>query len=324
MRTAQVIAWIFVGLQALVVLLMFTEKNAVGDITGQDLSRVFVILLFLVSAGLLLWSQLGSSRLFQWTAVVVASIPVVIALTLVGDNYVEQWRHGTDEAQKGRFADAHLTEIARAIDRQDSAAEKALLEQRRVDWEARDRVNATLLGHAVKRILFDYPGDPSIDRVHILLAHGAPLTDSALGPDRHLLETVFEGNMPAAVELLKLFLDYGADPNALDSTGLPLIQTISCTLEKLKVLEAHGANLNAPNNRADRPKWTPLMNAAYYGNWDQALYLLEKGVPPDYKAPDGSTLETVLAYRVANDKSNGKAMEPGYFSLLEALKKRSP
>jgi len=324
MKIAQIIAWIFLGVEAVLVLQMFIVKNVGDDAAGRGMSRGFAVMLLpvlLLTAALLYWSQQSSSKPLQWTALAVVAIPFLIGMSLWGDNYIQQLSYRIGSARQGRFSDPDLTTIARAIDRKDYAAELALVEKKKIDWEARDGVDATLLGHAVKRVLEDYQPPPNIEGVRILLAHGAPLTDGAIRPNEHLFEFVFGGNAPGSVPLLTFLLDSGADPNTRDATGLPLIHTTDCTLEKLKVLAAHGANLNAPGNRSDRPQWTALMNAAYMRQWDQALYLLEKGVPPDFKAPDGNTLETVLADRLADYKNYNRAMEPGYFELLKALGK---
>ena len=324
MKTIQVVSWALWVASALFAALLLTPRTAGDDAAGWGMrSSMGLILLpvVLIAGALLFWSQRSASNTVRLSVFGVIALPFLIGACLFASNSLQQLSYRLGAAQAGRFSDTRLTGIARAIDRKDYAAERELLKQGTIDWAARDRLDATLLGHAVKRVRDDYAGNPPVDGVKILLANGAPLTDSATRPNEHLMETVFDGNSPGSLEMLKAILDAGGNANATDSFGLPLIHTTSCNLAKLKLLTEHGADLEAPNNRTDRPKWTPLMNAVYMREWDQALYLIQMKVSLDYRAPDGNTIDSVMEDCV---KRNGldNHPEPGYIQVKAALNRQ--
>jgi hypothetical protein len=79
-----------------------------------------------------------------------AALPALVAGSMWACNIAKNWSDKSEEAQKGVFADAHLTLIARAIDRNDSAAVRKLASEK-IDFNARDKWDHTLLDHAVDR-----------------------------------------------------------------------------------------------------------------------------------------------------------------------------
>jgi hypothetical protein len=90
----------------------------------------------------------------------------------------------------------------------------------------------------------------------------------------------------------------------------------------LKLVDEHGADLNALDPRSDRKEWTAIMNYAYMRQWPEATYLLERGASADHQAPDGQTLTTLLEQRAALYKNEGKQPEPGYTALVAAIQAR--
>jgi hypothetical protein len=325
MKIMQVTSWVFLALEVFFIALLFANPNVGDDAAGRGVGRGYGLVLapfVLLCAGLLYWSQHSSSNPLRVAAFGVVAIPFLIGAVLFAGNSLQEWSYRLGAARAGQFSDPHLTKIARAIDQKNYAAERALLGEGKIDWDARDGTDATLLGHAVKRVLSDYGADPPVEGVRILLATGAPLTDSATRPDEHLMETVFDGNSPGTLAMMKAFLEAGGDANAKDRSGLPLIHTTTSSVPKLALLAEHGADLNAPSNRFDRPKWTPLMNAVYMRQWDQALFLIENGGDISYQATDGNTLALVLEDRVKEYKLESNA-EAGYAQFVEALHRRS-
>jgi len=158
-----------------------------------------------------------------------------------------------------------------------------------------------------------------------MLAQGAPLTGDPTFPGRPLLAAMMDGNTPGTLALLRTALEAGADPNVRDRDGLPLTHITNGWQgpEKIKLLVEHGADLQALNNRPDRPQWTALMNAAYMQDWEVALYLLNHGIPTDYSAPDGNTLTSILSERAASYASYQQTPPPGFATLQAALQAKA-
>ncbi len=319
MKIAFIAAWVLFAIEVLWVAMMFIWKDAGNDAAGRGVATGFgtVLLPFILIAGALLyWGQNSPSKALQWTALIVVAVPFLIGGGLWASNTVENISHRISAGGAGRFSDPHLTNIARAIERKDYPAVEALLKQpAKIDWEARDALDATLLGYAVNRVLADYSGDPSVEGVRLLLARGARSSEI-------LLETIISGNTPGSVNLLQAVLEAGANPNSPGPDGLPLIHITHAWhgLDKLKLLARHGADLQALNNRPDRPQWTALMNAAYMMDWEMALFFLQHGVPPGYVAPDGNTLASILKERA----SNREAPSAAYDEFMAALRARTP
>ncbi|HEY3443757.1 MAG TPA: ankyrin repeat domain-containing protein [Paludibaculum sp.] len=324
MKLAFAAGWICFAVELIFTAFLFISKNAGDDAAGRGVATGYGIVLLpliLIAGGLLYWGQGSSSRVLQWTALLVVALPFLVGWGLWVSNAVSDAGDRRRAASAGDFADARLTALAHAIATRDQGALATLLTQSgEIDWQARNRSDATLLGHAVRAVLDDYSGDQGVALVGMLMAHGAPLAGDPIRPGMPLLAAIMEGNTPGTVALLQLVLDAGADPNVRDRDGLPLIHITNSWhgLEKLKLLAAHGADLQARNNRRDRPQWSALMNAAYMQDWEPALFFLAHGVPPEYRAPDGNTLATVMAERAEKYAAYQETPPPGYLELQRA------
>ena len=324
MKILQMLAWLLIACDLLFILFLFIEKNAGDDAAGRGVSAGYAALLLPLVLGmgaLLYWSQNSTSKGLQWTAICIVAFPFFILGGIYLSNVLENQKYRAEAAQAGNFKDPQLTAIARAMDRKDFVAMRQLLGQTNIDWTARDGHDATLLGHAIIRIREDYSGTPTIEGLRILLASHAPLTDGATRPGEPLMESVYQCNRPGDLDMLSLLLDAGANPNALDKSGLPLILDTSNSVANMKILLDHGADIEARSNRKDRPGWSALMNAAYMRQWDQAAFFIERGANVKYKAPDGNTLASVIADRAAEQTAEDQTGKPGYAHFLELLNK---
>jgi len=330
MKIAFLIGWGCFALELMFVAFLFITKNAGDDAAGRGVATGYAIVLLpllLISGALLYWGQNSSSKAFQWVALLVVAIPFLIVGGLWATNLITNAGDRTRAAQAGDFDDPRLTAIAKAIDGGDPKALETLLQNGGpIDWQARNQSGATLLGYPMRALLSDRDGDRYMQTVRILLAHGAPLTGDPVYPGKPLLVTIMGGNTPATLVLLRTVLEAGADANTRDSDGLPLIHGTNRWqgVKKVELLVEFGADLQTRNNRQDRPEWTALMNAAYMQDWDLALYFLDHDVPPDYKAPDGNTLASILADRAARYVDYRETTPPGYVALQAALQAKAP
>jgi hypothetical protein len=326
MRIAFLAAWVCFAVELVFVATMFITKNAGDDAAGRGVATGYGIVLLplaLITGALLFWGHTSSSKAVQWFALLVVAIPFLIAVSLWSHNALTNAQASERAAHGSDFADPRLTALAHLIEQGDpEALALQLYESSSIDWHARNNSNATLLGHAVRAVLGDTGGDRSVQVVQTLLAHGAPLTGAPTFPEVPLLSAVMHGTSPAALDLLRVLLKAGADPNTRDRDGLPLIHMTNSWrgVKKIELLAQYGADLQVPNNRTDRSQWTALMNAAYMQDWDLALYFLNHGIRPDYKAPDGSSLTSILIERAASYASYHETPSPGYRALETALR----
>ncbi len=151
------------------------------------------------------------------------------------------------------------------------------------------------------KLLLDHGADPklepglvesatyyqNIDIVRLLLEAGAPVNDKKSG--RHLpISTVLRDRPANRLDLLKLLLEHGGDPNLSAHEGWPLAQAIRHP-DMLELLLAAGAD----------PKLVPgLMEFAAYGNSLESIkMLIEAGVSPN----DGPRGHTPLTTAIRDD-----------------------
>ncbi len=329
MKIGFLTGWACFAVELIFVAILFITKNAGDDAAGRGVATGYgiILLLFaLFSGALLYWGQHSSSKAVQWVALLVVAIPFLIGGGLWANNAITIAGDRTRAAHAGDFDDPRLTALGHAIDSGDSKALNTLLmESGPIDWQARNRSNATLLGHPIRSLLSDADGDRFMPTVRILLAHGAPLTGDPTYPGKPLLAAIVNGNTPATLALLRTVLEAGIDPNTRDSDDLPLIHITNGWqgTKKIELLVEFGADLRALNNRPDRPQWTALMNAAYMQDWDLALYFLGHGIAPDYRAPDGNTLASILVERAKSYVSYHETPPPGYVTLHSALQAKA-
>ena len=101
------------------------------------------------------------------------AIPLTI---IVGNKVIETFNRldrAAGNALYGKFDDARLTSLARAIEKNDTVAVRSMLAEGPVDFTARSRRGRTILGRAVEQAA-SYDGtDASLEIVRMLLAAGA-------------------------------------------------------------------------------------------------------------------------------------------------------
>src|SRR5215472_15516572 len=79
----------------------------------------------------------------------------------------------------------------------------------------------------------------------------------------------------ASADSVEVLLDYGANPNKTNRSGATALMWAVPDLEKLKLLIAHGADINARSTNLGR---TPLLIAASYpGSVEVLRFLIAKG-----------------------------------------------
>lgn len=335
-RILTIAGWILLALEVAFVALLFVQRNMGDDAAGRGMATGFAIVLtpaVLVAGGLLFWgTRSGGPRAALWAGLFFVSTPVLFFVYSFVDGTVHSIDQAMGRAEFGTFdGQPALTKMARAIDREDVAELKQLIAAGPIDFAARDRRGRTILGHAVTHVLQIYDGGPQsagsrgVEQVKLLLAAGAKPIENAIAPERTsaepeghlLLATVIGVTTPGALELLDVLLSAGLSPDGVDMDDRPVIFSTYLTKPKLDVLLRHGVNLQARDVRSDRRGWSVLMNAAYMSQWDVAPVFLERGVPPDYQAPDGQTLQSILDEKKA-EYGHGP-VDPGYVALVDAL-----
>lgn len=322
MKALAIVAWVFFAVDVLIVASLFAARNMGDDAAGRGMATGFAIVLtpvVLAVGTLLFWAHRSGSKSGLWVALLLVGIPFWFLLS----NILGEMRSGlfrnVRHSRSLRFPAPALSAVARAIDARDPARVRALASGAKLDFAARNSDGMTILGLAVSRVVGMFRTPEDLESARILLEAGAPPASDILGPDEVLLEHVLGGNDALAHELLRLLLTAGADPDVLDRFDRrPLIFSTFTDLPELEILAEAGANLGALDTRSDRPGWNALMNAVYMRQWDQALYLLGKGVATDHVGRDGTTLDQIMA----EHRAGPDASDPGLAPFQDALARK--
>lgn len=327
LKTVATIGWVCFALEAAFVAILLLSRNMGDDAAGRGLATAWGLILapvVLVAGGALFWAQRAQRPGAVWAATLVLGLPFVVGGINALTGSAKGLGRAASKARQGRFSDPALRQVAKAIDAGDTALVRRLASTGTIDWTARDPWGSTLVGHAVRRTgqMYDGFGRPEdLASVRILFESGAPYIIDALGEGERLLTSAGYNTDSTSLALMRIYLEHGADPNELERfDDAPLVFHQNLTVPKLELLAAHGADLQLKSGRSDRSGWSTLMNAAYMSNWPVAKFLLHHGVSPDYAAPDGMTLDSILADEPGYAESRTEAEIAERKAFIDAVK----
>jgi hypothetical protein len=305
---------------------MFIQPNMGDDAAGRGMARGFAVILgpvFLVAAALFLWGQRGGPRAAFWIGFGVMAIPLAVIIKNNVSGKLRSFDIAAGKSLYGKFDDARLTKLARAIEKEDTTAVRTLIAEGPIDFEARSRRGRTIFGRAVEYASTYEASPAALEPVRMLLAAGAKPIPNAIEPefsqgdlDAHLLIAyVFGAGFRNTIPLLDMLLDAGADPNMRNYEGQPLYFSTYMSLPKLETLARHGADFTAlETTRTDRQGYTGAMFAAELGEWDIVRFMLDHGVKADHVVPDGNTLAKIMA-----EKQQESGSDSAFVALMQRI-----
>ncbi|QHT65227.1 hypothetical protein GXP67_00325 [Rhodocytophaga rosea] len=98
------------------------------------------------------------------------------------------------------------------------------------------------------------------------------------------------------LEAMEMLLQKGADPNQRDIYRVPVLHH-GVVPEKLKLLVAYRADINATSAYEPLAGYTPLMSLLDDEAWKSVLFLMEKGADTERRAEDGTTFREMMRRR---------------------------
>lgn len=323
-KAISVIGWICFGLDVALVIALFVVKNAGDDAAGRGVSRGYALVLFpilLAAGGLLLWGTRSQSKVGIIAGTLLVGLPFLMLARGKISNMMGNARHNRFEASAGEFPDKTLNQAVKLIDAGDTTALRTFLTAQtaagQLPLTVRSPRGFTLLGYAAYRAS-GYDSIPAaVPSLRTLLESGVPYASDAMEPGGDWVRDIVVQYGDRWNDVITLGLEHGANVNALEKyDNHKMILSHELTTAKLTLLLKHGADLNAISIDGE----STLMRAVRFKKWGNALFFLEHGVDVNYRAPDGSTLQSVLAKVEASAKEYAEAPGEGYEAFVAALK----
>ena len=255
---------------------------------GLGIFAVLFVLALLAGAGLLLKvAARRESTVGLITLTVILAWPLVFFIADPVMRANKSRRFADDEARIGDFKDATLASMARAIAANDSATLVQLLGGKRPP-EGTDRAGNDLLAYAIVVVREKEGGSGA---VRALLAAGADPRTTKMASGESPLSYLIYGRTPAAHDAMRALLEHGADPNAVDPrSGNTPLGEISDDAEMVRAFVDNGADIDRIQSDG-----TPAV-VRFIGTrqWDSALYLIEKGARLDVVNQHGLSVDYYL------------------------------
>ena len=293
-----------------------TSSNHDG---GRSMGRVF----FIIAPGVVLVLAVLLHVFVQSTAfrvvalLIVASPALIYGLMKTHEAYLD-YGAGQSELGRGYFSTKEMKAMAVAVLKADIATIKKLALKVDINTVGSDGV--TLLWLAVDNahtLAKSLPDSTRFTLVTTLLELGAKADVEYTTPS-HVNPALQTALRSTELAIARAILDAGANPDAKDNTGTPLV--FQTTLDGLRLLAERGANLNATRGG------TPLsVSLAIDGQWNNLSFLIERGadVSQPYAREDTRTAASFVATAIERAERDKREPEPSLLRV-HALLKRLP
>jgi ankyrin repeat protein len=282
-----------------------------------------------------------SARAHSWLgatgSIVPLAVPVLLFFGTDLEAYVHRIKVSFERNKEGRFPEPAQRDLFKAIRASDYPAMQRILAGH-TNLNVRDEAGADLLAYAVNETQILRANTPDrqaedaeslkcVEGVRLLLAAGADPNQSTdvygnstfLGSASRVSRPMPQGweADPAGAKVFRLFLDHGANPNALKE-GRPLIFSVRTNPDSMQVLLDHGVDINVRDEEGN----TTLLFFLWNGWWDAALFVLERGADVNTQNQSGMTPDLALAAAVQRAEITRSQLPEAYDKVKTALESR--
>jgi hypothetical protein len=317
-------AWGLLALDTLILLAAMIYRDMGDDAAGRGmaLGLGLIGLPFPLTGGAALYA---GGRADSWPAVIGAllllALPFLLFFGTRVESVVRDVRWFFHRRTVGRYPDPALRQLARAIETGDLQTMRMVLASH-PNLDGRDPVGFDLLSRAMSQPRLRDPdleadGERGVEAVRLLLDAGMdPTRDQGAGGLSCFLTLCYSRRSdPVFERVFRLFLQHGADANELDSNGQPPIFHVWNSLDAIRALLEHGADIDGRSRGGD----TPLRYFVRYRHWQAALLLLDRGADINVRDGNGLTLERALEDHPA---LLGEPLPDGYYEVKAAIERR--
>ncbi|WP_020600720.1 ankyrin repeat domain-containing protein [Spirosoma panaciterrae] len=298
------INWIGIGMLALFVMgsLLFPTKG--GDAAGRGIGEAFEWLTRIGLIGLLILNLIPYAWAKYLAFTLIMLPPAFLLLNQVGSDLkdiVKAITYSQSDYDGSRyFAEPKLKKLLAAIFDQNVDKVESLLEDPIPEINNLDTHGEQTVLDYLATNFSPYTRDWGKTRqiMELLLAAGATINSTT--PAR--ISTHAASLWNATPEMLKFFLDHGADPNAIGSNGVSILYEAirsggDDSIDKVRLLLDRGADCRQVGTYDQNTKaYTPLLFASAFGCWDTCLLLIQRGSDVHYTSPDGTNIQTYIDF----------------------------
>lgn len=297
------VVWLFLAaaaIHSLVPAKLLLTDYGVGSVPGIAIVVVFV---FAIVWLLVVWVLAAVGAMVRRTGVravilVLLLLPYPMELSLLGEG-IASVPHLLDDPKTGQgYFDSQIDrDLGGAIWACDSRNqnEGVACDLDKIAALTAKTDTAKVSSHGVSLMWWAITSGADPNVLRIVLRGGKPPEDVS----SWLLETACcdSSDLP----LLRAAFDGGVDPNTRKKVGSqygdPYLYDTFRWPEGLAAYLDAGARIDQP----DREGYTPLMRAIEWGRYDVAEMLIARGAAEDRVAPDGKTMEALVAAIPPND-----------------------
>ena len=305
--------WAIAGIEG-VVLAVFCVMFLVDENHGNhDGGRSMALVFFLLMPGAI-WLLALFLRVFFTSAVIrgvallIVISPAIILVIAKGDDFYDTYQASQRLQGRAYFSGRAMRAMATAVAQADVPLVQKLAAT--VDINAVGDSGITLLWLATDSN-GQQTSSPSpekrLELVQTLLKLGAK-PNRMSGPGSEVSPVLLSALNMKDSAVAKALLDAGADPNAVSNTGASMLfaATGNMSVESLRLLIDHGANVNATWHSAPLSVWVCLDR-----RWDLLSLLIEHGVDVSrtYSEHDLRTAASFVATAIGDAKKENREPE---------------
>ena len=302
--------WTIAAIEGIVLVVVCVMFLADGNKGNHDGGRSMGLVFFLLIPGAiwllaLLLHFFFTSAVMRGVALLIVISPAIILAIAKGDDFYNTYQASQRVQGRGYFSGRAMRAMATAVAQANVPLVQKLAAT--VDINAVGDSGITLLWVATDTNRLQATSispETRLQLVQTLLKLGAK-PNRVSGSGAEVSPVLLSALNMTDLAVVKALLDAGADPNAVSNTGASMLfaATGNMSVESLRMLIDHGANVNATLHGAPLSVWVCLDR-----RWDLLSLLIERGVDVSrtYSAHDLRTAASFVATAIEDAQKENR------------------